>query len=156
MNREQCDRFESQLQELAAVSVALDPVPSGAFEAAIAAFGWRNVDAELADLVYDSAVESAELAGIRSTRASRQLTFEAPHLAVELEVDDQADCPLVGQLVPPGRAQIEICSPQRTVSLEADDRGRFSARESPGTVVSLRIRPRTSEYWVATPWISLY
>lgn len=156
MNTEQCEQVEGRLADLAAVGTRLDPVPSDAFEAAIASFSWRNLDAELADLVFDSAAASAELVGVRSTRVSRQLTFEAPHLAVELEVDDQADCALVGQLVPPDSAEVEICSPGASLSLHADQRGRFWARAFPGPVVSLRIRPRASEFWVTTPWIALF
>ena len=40
-----------------------------------AAWTWRTIDEELAELVFDSA---AELTGVRSEDTARQLTFRAP------------------------------------------------------------------------------
>jgi hypothetical protein len=43
----------------------LPPVPTGLHDLAVAAYGWRRVDAELAELLFDSA--SDDLVGVRST-----------------------------------------------------------------------------------------
>src|SRR5688572_26855827 len=58
-----------------------DPVPEHVLAGARAAFTWRTIDAELAELVFDSA---SELTGVRSETMSRQVTFQAP--GVEIEV----------------------------------------------------------------------
>ena len=49
--------------------------PSGCLTGARAAWTWRTIDEELAELVFDSA---AELTGVRSEDTARQLTFRAP------------------------------------------------------------------------------
>ena len=59
-----------------------DPVPEHVVEAARASFTWRTIDAELAELVYDSAGE--ELVGVRSAEATRQVTFRAPGIEIEV------------------------------------------------------------------------
>lgn len=156
VNRAYVDRCEQHLADLAAVGARLDPVPQGAFEAAVASFAWRMIDAELAELVFDSASRDRDLVGIRSIGASRQLTFEAPHLAVELEIDSDAGCSLAGQLVPADSAEIEVRCPGCSMTIHADDRGRFSVHQVPGHVVSLRIRqPGDDIDWVTTPWVLL-
>jgi hypothetical protein len=157
VNREQVERAEAHLIKLAAVAAVVDPVPAADLEAAIVALDFRSMDAELARLVFDSALDDLELAGVRSTGNSRQLTFEATDLVVELEVDVHADSPLVGQLVPPGSAEIEIRSLGTSVMVEADERGRFWAPRLPGRLVSLHIKRRhdARAEGIATPWVSL-
>ena len=54
---------------------AADPVPDRVIDGARAAWTWRTIDEELAELVFDSA---AELTGVRSEDTARQLTFRAP------------------------------------------------------------------------------
>ena len=73
--------------ELRAIFGHLDPVPQLLDEAARAAFTWRTVDAELAELMRDSA-EAEDEAGllVRSAGGPRQLSFESPHLGIEIEV----------------------------------------------------------------------
>jgi hypothetical protein len=155
VNRDRIDQAEQQLEQLSALSARLDPVPPAAFEAALAAFSWRTIDAELADLVFDSSSNQGEVVGIRSGRASRYLTFEAPHLAIELELDDDADYPVVGQLVPVGPAQVEACFAGSALAVQADERGRFWIPAVSGRVMSLRITRPGGIDCVATPWVSL-
>ena len=52
-----------------------EPVPDRVIAGARAAWTWRTIDEELAELVFDSAVE---LTGVRSEDTARQLTFRAP------------------------------------------------------------------------------
>ena len=52
---------------------AADPVPERVIEGARAAWTWRTIDEELAELVFDSA---AELTGVRSEDTARQVTFQ--------------------------------------------------------------------------------
>ena len=63
---------------------AADPVPDRVLDGARAAWTWRTIDEELAELVFDSA---AELTGVRSEDTARQLTFRAPGMEIEVMVD---------------------------------------------------------------------
>ena len=78
-----------------------DPVPAAVTEFAKAAFGWRTIDAELAELVFDSAVD--ELVGVRSEDDTRQVTFRAPGVEIEVAVMADGVRRIVGQLVPAAR-----------------------------------------------------
>ena len=49
------DELEAELRRLAADR---EPVPAELVQAALDAFGWRDIDAELAELVYDSLVDA--------------------------------------------------------------------------------------------------
>ena len=65
---------------------AADPVPDRVIEGRRAAWTWRTIDEELAELVFDSA---AELTGVRSEDTARQLTFHAPGMEIEVMIVDE-------------------------------------------------------------------
>jgi len=73
-------------------------VPAEFTATAKATFAWRDIDAELATLTWDSVLAGAEAASLRS------LTFTRGELTLEIEVTQSA---LLGQLVPPGPGRIE-------------------------------------------------
>src|SRR5260221_9420412 len=87
---------------LAALREALrarEAVPPEFVEAAKNAFAWHNIDAELAQLTYDSSRDSDYDASIRAEAASiRALTFTSTHLTIELEVTHDS---LLGQSTRP-------------------------------------------------------
>src|SRR4051794_11668058 len=99
--------------ELRAVFGHMDPVPPLLDEAARAAFSWRTVDEVLAELTRDSVEDEAGAALVRGAHGPRQLSFESPRLAIELEV--VATGPrlrrLEGQLLPPGSATVTVERP---------------------------------------------
>ncbi len=97
---------------------AADPVPDRVIEGARAAWTWRTIDEELAELVFDSA---AELTGVRSEDTARQLTFRAPGMEIEVMIVDEASRRIVGQLVPPGTFTVQLLTQRR----------RRARRESP-------------------------
>ena len=67
-------------------------------EAGRNAFAWHNIDAELAQLTYDSTRDAAHAPSMRAEAASiRALTFTSAHLTIELEVTHDS---LLGQIVP--------------------------------------------------------
>ena len=73
-------------------------VPPEFIEAGKSAYAWRNIDAELASLTYDSTRDLVP--SVRSETASiRALTFTSEHLIIELEVSGES---LHGQVVPAG------------------------------------------------------
>jgi len=126
-------------------------VPDRFVEVGRSAFVWRDVDVDLAALAYDSAVSGLP-AGVRAAAPEmRAITFEAGGLTIEVELSPQG---LVGQVVPPRPASIEIWADgaePRSVAL--DDRGwfdlgppppqpfRLCVRGAAGVVLSDRVSP---------------
>jgi hypothetical protein len=145
--------------ELRRVADRLDPVPPGVLASAVAGFAWRTIDAELAELEFDSlAAAGGGAALVRGTRQPRSLSFRAQGLSIDLEITGPPDsCALVGQLTPAQAATLEIRHRNGAVSSEADELGRFSARPLPAGPLSLRCRFGTGagQRAVVTDWISI-
>jgi hypothetical protein len=121
-------------EELRVLLGRMDPVPERLLEAGRGAFTWRSIDEELAalaELTHDSLIEDATaLAGVRGPAGPRTLTFESPVLTLEVEVTATGGDArrLVGQLVPPSRAEILVehrTSDAPAVTNVADELGRF-------------------------------
>lgn len=130
-----------------------DPVPASVVDAARAAYSWRTIDAELAELTADSALAAA---GVRSSSAPRLLTFEGTGVAVEVEVAATGSTRrLSGQLVPVGAAQVTIRWPGGTQQTAADDLGRFSVEGIPAGSVSLVVVRAGLERPIVTSWLSI-
>lgn len=141
---------------LSALVARMDPVPPAVLEAARATFTWRTIDAELAELAFDSTSSDAVLAGVRSAAAGpRLLSFEAPGLVIELEVSEIGDLRrFVGQLVPPTAAELEVRHPTGATSASADERGRFTVDRIPAGPVSVRVVLGDGDP-VETAWVSV-
>jgi len=109
-----------------------------------------DLDAELAELIYDSLREPAQ---VRTDRAElRALTFASATQTIELEVTAGG---LLGQLVPPGRAQIEIeAQDGDTTSRSSDELGFFTIPRAPDGPFRLRYRT-DSGVDVVTGWIAI-
>jgi hypothetical protein len=141
---------------LAALNEAIkarQAVPSWFIETGKNAFAWHNIDAELAQLTYDSNVDRREVAVMRSETASiRALTFTSEHLTVELEVTEDS---LLGQLLPPRAGEVEIHTRAGEVSTaEVDEIGCFSVGPIPDS--PFRLRCRTADRTdVLTGWITI-
>jgi hypothetical protein len=147
--------WEDDDQLLAALRVALDgadDVPASFADIGKASFTWRDIDAELAALTYDSAHDLLAGAATRAEpSAARNLTFEASQLSIELEIIGDV---LHGQLVPPQPGEIEIRHADGTsTSTTANDVGYFTATPPRGSFI-LHCRT-TSDTVVQTGWITL-
>ena len=119
-----------------------DPVPPDVTLAARSAIAWRRMDGELAELLHDTALDAEPLAGVRGrTGGWRALTFEAPDgTVIEVEVSaERSRRSLIGQILPAVAARILLRFPGANLALEADDLGRFQARELRSGPVSLRL-----------------
>ena len=141
--------------ELRAIFSHLDPVPELLDDAARTAFTWRTVDAELADLMRDSAEEEAG-ALVRSGGGPRQLSFESPKLGIELEVvaTGPRERRLDGQLLPPAAVTVTVERPgEDPVSVQADELGRFSLDGLRAGVMRLHVILRGTQ--IAVPWTSI-
>jgi hypothetical protein len=143
---------DALVEELRRVAALVDPVPERVRDAARGSFSWRTIDAELAELAYDSAAQAGREALVRSADTRRLLTFDAAGLSIEVEVTStDPDVRLVGQVVPPQRAEIEVRHAGGRITVEADDLGRFAADGISAGPVSLVCR--LGERTVATAWL---
>jgi len=143
---------EALLADLGEAWRDVAPVAAALTTRAQAAFSWRTVDAdlELAALHFDSAAHS----GVSSRApegAARVLVFSSTPLTVELEVlPDQ----LVGQLVPPGAADVTVeTDAGTTTQVRSDERGYFVVAPLPGSPMRLRCDTATGR--LVTDWVSL-
>ena len=144
------------LDELRALAMDDDPVPRRVLAAARGSFTWRTIDAELAALVYDSALDAESLTTVRSEDTVRLLTFETFELVIELEVTIAGERRrLLGQLVPPGPGLVEIRHAGGALELETDALGRFSAEGIEHGPVSLRCRREQGGGAVETEWVTI-
>lgn len=132
---------------------ARDAVPADFVAAAKNAFAWHNIDAELAQLTYDS-TRDAELAqSVRAETASiRALTFTSAHLTIELEVTMDS---VIGQIVPAQPAMIKVQSKVGAeTAVTADEIGLFSIHPIPAGSFRLQCRADTGVE-ALTGWITL-
>jgi len=127
-------------------------VPPGFVEAGKNAFAWHNIDAELAQLTYDSTRSADHLVSARAESAAvRALTFTAPRLTIELEVTGDS---LLGQVLPQQAATIEVQAPTGAGRVvHAGEIGSFSIRPIPRS--RFRLRCRAAGIDVLTSWITL-
>jgi len=151
-------------QLLAALREALgasDPPPAWCVELAKESFALRTIDAELAALTEDSALDGTALtrsARLRADSTPRFAVFDADGLNVEIEMSpgpQAGSWQLVGQLTPPAVATVGIRRPphdQTTVT--ADDLGRFLVDEVPAGPLSLAIEVEGRQP-VVTEWITV-
>lgn len=128
------DRSDTEV--LAALTRALDavdPPPRHMMANARDAFIWQSLDAELAELVYDSRAQERTL--VRGGDATREMTFRAPGIEVEVMVVNEGQRSLVGQVVPAQQTDVELLHTDGTVTARTDTLGRFSfQRVSPGPI----------------------
>jgi hypothetical protein len=141
---------------LAALRQALrarSEVPSEFVEAAKSAYAWHSVDAELAELTYDSSRERQATASTRSESASiRALTFSSAHLTVAVEVTGNS---LIGQVMPPREGTVEAQARDgAAVVAPVDEIGCFVVEPIPEGLFRLRYRtPQGAD--MVTGWITL-
>jgi hypothetical protein len=160
-------RDEELLAELRAVFSEVDPIDPLLLEQAKLAFSWRTIDADLADLSYDSAADPEILAAVRSggvlDTGPRLLGFGLEPTAgdegmtVEIEVSAERGGPvLIGQVMPPmsGTVSVQrVDRPGETVAvLPADDLGRFRVEHVP--VGPVRLLIQVGGRAIATSWVS--
>ena len=88
---------------------------------------------------------------------ARQLTFDADGATVEVEL---ADGRLVGQLLPPGPARVELQHGTEVSTTVADDLGRFaldvrvSRLPATGTSARWRLRIESDTFRLVTAWFA--
>jgi hypothetical protein len=127
-----------------------DAVPEHVLEGARAAFTWRTIDTELAELVFDSA---RELTGVRSEDTDRQVTFRAPGVEIEVMVVENGTRRLIGQLVPPAETTVELVGADAVYSATTDRLGRFVFEALAPGPVRLVVLGADGARLVQTEWV---
>jgi hypothetical protein len=114
-----------------------DPVPEAVFAAARDAFLWRDIDAQIARLLDESALAGQ---AVRATGDHRLLTFEAERLTFVVEATELIEGrKLVGQVVPAGPRELWLESAGGdSVPAAVDELGRFSLPQLPAGPARLR------------------
>ena len=128
-------------------------VPPEFVEAAKNAFAWHNIDAELAELTYDSSRDAESAPSTRAETASiRALTFTSAHLTIELEVTHDS---LLGQIVPaqPGTIKVQLRDGAES-TVPADRIGCFTIRPMPAGTFRLHCKT-SADADALTNWITL-
>jgi hypothetical protein len=116
-----------------------EEVPPRFVETGKAAYAWHNIDAELADLTYDSSMAGSEPVG--ATRAQdaslRALTYATTELTIEIEITGDA---VLGQVLPPqpGAASAHVSGESAVAPTVVDEMGFFAIRPVPATAFRLR------------------
>jgi hypothetical protein len=155
------DPTDPLLEELRSVLGRVDPVPPAVTEFAQAALGWRRLDADLAELLADSALETESTSLTRSGGAGgRWLMFRAADLSIDVEIRAEGDAQLfLGQLEPaPSAATVELQAADGSViaTTETDALGRFRLTLEAAGRVRLRVlRTDPAAPPVETSWLSL-
>ncbi len=133
------DRNQQLFDDLCALIARVDPLPRGVRAEARAAFEWRTTGAELAAVVYDSALDDPLEAAAGSRTAHRRLMFRTSELAIVLDVRRRADRTFIrGRVVPATRGAIHVRHGFGKVDTLADRRGRFALDLLPPGPFSLR------------------
>ena len=134
---------------------ARQAVPEEFVEMGKNAYTWHTIDAELAQLTYDSGREQDRdvAASLRSETASiRALTFTSAHLSLELEVTESS---LLGQIIPPRAGTLEAQTRAgATTNTPVDEIGCFAVEPIPASPFRLRCRTEDGAD-VLTGWITL-
>ncbi|MFJ2608229.1 hypothetical protein ACIQOU_27905 [Streptomyces sp. NPDC091279] len=135
-------------EELRGAASVLDPVPTALEQLALEAFALHDLDARIAELTFDSVVDAIPVRG--ALDVPRMLTFQAGAVTVDIELTADG---LMGQVLPPQTARIEVLSGPRAGSpLTTDSLGRFTSEEPPSGPFALKLR--TGEGVVVTDWLT--
>lgn len=133
---------------------ARQAVPAEFVAAGKSAFAWRNIDAELARLTYDSVRDLELAASVRAEQATiRALTFTSARLTIELEVTSDA---VVGQIVPaqPATIIVQPGAAGTQTEVRADEIGCFTIHPIPPGAFRLQCRTETGTE-VITGWFTI-
>jgi hypothetical protein len=144
------------IDELRIAGLVVDPVPERVVSAAKGSLSWRTIDAELARLTYDSALDDERRSLVRSTGTVRMLTFAGGDLTVDVEVERSGrERRLVGEITPAQRATLVVRHADGMTEVETDDDGRFRTGMIPAGPISLTVRLVSGDSAVQTEWTTL-
>src|SRR5437667_5408571 len=130
---------EATLAQLRGVATVADPTPSLVLESAKAAFGLRRLDAELAELVHDSAID-ADAVLVRGDDDVRMLSFENVDIAVEMQVTPRNHSHVLLAFVTGATGSVTVEHSAGEISVELDDAGRLRVEGIPAGPFRLHLQ----------------
>jgi hypothetical protein len=142
------------MSELRRIAGQLDPVPRAVVDDSRAALLTRGLDAELAELLLDSAAETAQVRG--EAERVRLLSFHAGDVSVEVQAEYAGEAVFLRGLVDgaPGEVELERGGdPGGGQRLAVDAGGEFTARVPRGAT-RFRLRTRGGGV-ITTSWVLL-
>lgn len=125
----------------------LDPIPDRLSDAARAAFSWRHADAELAELLFDSATD--ELVGVRGTSSERRsFRFGTDDFVIRVHLTAET---MIVMVEPPLSVPCRVVGEGGAVEHRTDEYGEIAvdAPEFP-----VRVEVDLPAGTVVTPWIT--
>jgi hypothetical protein len=149
-------KYDPLWQEVTMLVARADPLPPEVARRGRSSLTWRTIDAELAELAYDSV--GALPVGVRGSAGPRQLTFEAPGLTLELQLVAAGDRRrLLGFLEPAQEASIMVRHGGGIVAARTDRSGRFVVEDLAAGPATLRchLAGRGGNRPVVTDWVNL-
>jgi len=131
-----------------------EPMPDGMVARAQDLYLWRAVDAELLELLVDSAAD--ELVTVRDERLQRFMAFGNDERGVHFECTHVGDgFVLEGTVVPDGNYTVRADRPNSDVLAETDGHGSFRLARLDAGSTRLTIRAVDGETLMVTPWFML-
>lgn len=126
---------------------AIEPIPERLTAAARAAYSWRQVDAELAELLFDSATD--DLVGIRGTTSDRR-SFRFGHGDAVIRVH-LTQATMIVMVEPPLSVNCRVATEEGAIEQRTDEYGELvvTAPELPA-----RIELDLPSGTIVTPWIT--
>ena len=113
-------------------SVPLDLLPADAappesvLDGARWVHDWLNMDAELAELTFDS-TENVELAGVRATGSLRELTFVSGEHTIDIEIEPgRRTVDVSGTIAPPVAGTVQLVVGGEVFAGDVDESGGFA------------------------------
>ncbi|NNE11805.1 MAG: hypothetical protein HKN41_06100 [Ilumatobacter sp.] len=142
-------RDDDLLAEIATAHDELSPVPAHLLAAAKDAFGWRRADAELAELLFDSA--EADLVGVRGARdGADRRSFRYGHGDFVIRVHLTRES-LIVMVEPPVSVACRVVTEEATGEHRTDDFGELAVAAPD---LPTRIEVDLPGGAVVTPWIT--
>jgi hypothetical protein len=148
-------RDDELITRLRSVAEQVDPPPELVLEAARAAFLMRRIDAELAELVLDSAVDAGPVL-VRSAvdDGVRMLSFETGTISIEVQVTGVDGGRSLLGLVTGASGTVEVETTAGRHAVPIDTLGRFAVMDVPQGAVRLHLVADDGTA-VTTSWVSL-
>jgi hypothetical protein len=128
------------LDELREMYQAIDPMPADLPERVMFSLALRDLEFEVARL---SAEEDQPVLAARGTEQSRTITFDSDSLTIMIRVDSNHDgsARVDGWLAPPQCREIEMKIASGSLTVRADEQGRFAFASVPRGTAQLIARP---------------
>jgi hypothetical protein len=148
------EQNDALLARLRSIADEADPVPEVVADGARAAFGMRDLDSELAELIMDSEADEPAVAMRGAGDEVRLLTFGTESVTVEIQVTPAGSERFILGVVTGATGPVEVETPHHRETETLDDLGRFWVSGLAAGLVRFRVTPE-SGHTVTTRWTTI-